>query len=421
MAMVGQKMSALEAIKRQIVMATGMDPDSVGQASYERAIRLRMTFLNLNSLEAYAARVSSSHDELQALVDEVTIPETWFFRDGEPFKCLVDSIAKGVIPLGDMEKLRVLSVPCSTGEEPYSIAMSLLASGLPVSRLQIDAMDISGRVLERARAGVYGPNSFRGVSQNMIRRYFDVSGERYEIHSDVRAAVTFRQGNILSSEFLASCQNYHVIFCRNLLIYFNVETKQRVLKKLHGLLKESGLLFLGHAETGRIDKDLFEAVRYPRAFAYQKSARKKTPVIDRQSFSVANNKESPIHPGFLGKVILSREDVRDAVVDMEGAPCSLSGISEMADRGELDNAERLCLQFLEKYRDSGEAYYILALIQLARGNELEGEKSLRKSLYLDPNHYESLTHMATLLEGQGKFEHAEKYRLRAQRVADRLE
>lgn len=411
-------MSSQETIKRHVVMATGLDPESLGEASFERAIKLRMTDLGVSSVDLYASRVSSSRDELQALVNEVTVPETWFFRDGEPFKYLVQAVTDGDFSLADNEKLRVLSIPCSTGEEPYSIAMALLEAGIPSSKMQIDAVDINSKVLVRAKAGVYGVNSFRGVPQHLIERFFTEDGGRYKISPEIKACVNFSAGNVVSPEFASVRTPYHVVFCRNLLIYFNVDTKKRVLKTLHRLLLDKGLLFLGHAETGRIDASLFDAIKKPRAFVYRKHDELKAVVGAGQAFDVrSRERRQKYPPNPLKENSFTRKEMPLAIPQVMGLP----EISELANRGDLNEARRHCQLYLKKHRDSSEGYYILALMQLAQGEDSECEVSLRKALYLDPNHYEALTHMASLLEGNGKQEQALKYRMRAQRIADRQE
>jgi chemotaxis protein methyltransferase WspC len=127
----------------------------------ERAILERQTANRLADTRAYFARVWTSKAELQALVEAVVVPETWFFRDPGAFDALSSVVRHGALPMAT-EPLRLLSVPSSSGEEPYSIAMALLDAGVPSARFQVDAMDISQVALERAAAAVYGRNSFRG-------------------------------------------------------------------------------------------------------------------------------------------------------------------------------------------------------------------------------------------------------------------
>ena len=115
---------------------------------------------------------SSRADEVQALVEEVVVPESWFFRDDRPFEVLADFARAGWLVDPARPPLSALSLPCAGGEEPYSIAMTLLEAGLPAGRFRVDAVDVSARSLARAIAGVYGPNSFRGAGRRLRPAYF---------------------------------------------------------------------------------------------------------------------------------------------------------------------------------------------------------------------------------------------------------
>ena len=138
----------------------GLDVASVGVSLIERAVKQRVIANDLRNISQYADLLQSCEPELQSLVEEVVIPETFFFRYPESFAALRQIVGEQF--LFGTKKLRALSVPCSTGEEPYSIAMTLLDAGLSLERFQIDAIDISAHLLDIARLGIFGGNSFRG-------------------------------------------------------------------------------------------------------------------------------------------------------------------------------------------------------------------------------------------------------------------
>src|SRR5262249_21641542 len=146
--------------------------------------------------------------------------ETWFFRDPASFDAFTQAALEwlGRNPAGT---LRILSVPCSTGEEPCSLAMRLLDSKVPPHRFVIDAVDVSGRSLARAQRALYGKNSFRGGDLSFRDRHFRETAEGFELSDTVRKCVRFHQDNVLAETFLAGHEPYQIIFCRNLLIYFD--------------------------------------------------------------------------------------------------------------------------------------------------------------------------------------------------------
>ena len=136
----------------------------------------------------------------------------------------------------------MLSLPCSSGEEPYSIAMALLDAGVPASRFQIDALDISERVVQFARRGLYGRNSFRGDALDYRDRYFTETGDGHQLSAQVMERVRFQSGNLFDAGLLAHAPAYDFVFCRNLLIYFDQATQERAVQVLRRHTREDGVV-----------------------------------------------------------------------------------------------------------------------------------------------------------------------------------
>src|SRR5947207_486084 len=198
----------------------GLDPLSLGPELIDRAVSDRMVACSVTDTCEYEERLRKP-DELQALIDAVIVPETWFFRDGEPFRLLQQHALNKWWPQHPGGKLRALSIPCSTGEEPYSIAMALMDGGLSPISFSFAGVDISTRSLEKAKAALYNYNSFRGAELSFRERYFKKTGAEYQLDATVCQAVNFIHGNLLDPLFLADRDPYDVVFCRNLLIYFD--------------------------------------------------------------------------------------------------------------------------------------------------------------------------------------------------------
>src|SRR5690348_15215475 len=163
----------------------GLEPASIGRPAIERAVLERQAANGLADTRAYFARVWTSKDELQALVEAVVVPETWFFRHPGAFDALSSVVRHGALPMAT-EPLRLLSLPSSTGEEPYSMAMALLDAGVPSARFHVDAMDVSRVALERAATGVYGRNSFRGTGTVGRDHHFETTSRGRRVCDRVR-------------------------------------------------------------------------------------------------------------------------------------------------------------------------------------------------------------------------------------------
>src|SRR5688572_21311309 len=260
-------MIRIESLLRREI---GLDAASIGSGLIQRTVRLRMKTHGHTTPEAYEHHLKNHPDELEELIESVVVTETWFYRDREPFHAF-GQMALQVLSATPQAAncLRVLSVPCSTGEEPYSLAMTLLDAGASPDGYVIDAVDISARALARARTAVYGRNSFRGKDLAYRDRHFrpllrsgaeggaNPNNRDYALNPRVRDRVQFHRANLLGEDFLSGHAPYDFIFCRNLLIYFDRATQQRALEKLHRLLTAAGTLFVGPAEMPLVAGNAF--------------------------------------------------------------------------------------------------------------------------------------------------------------------
>ena len=416
---------SLKTIKELLKQTIGLNVSSVGASNFERAVRHRMKALEIADVHAYGLKLRHA-DELRELIDEVIVPETWFFRNPASFTALQEFAVEWRAGRASGRKLMVLSMPCSTGEEPYTIAMAMDQAGLQPNEYQIDAFDISQRLLTKAKRGVYGRNSFRNKENEFRDRYFDLVGGIYVLNDKMRNAVNFQQGNLLDKYFGVGGQRYDVIFCRNLLIYFDRDTQNTAMQKFHGLLADDGLMLLGHAETPDFLRGNFARSEYVRSFSYRKVLGGTKPVKARTQFAAvtpppaALKKPAPMSPRakprmeFLETVELKRADQlpqTDAAV--------LRDAARLANRGELREAGTLCENYLRQHPTSAQAYYLLGLVREAEGkHQLVGEL-FKKAVYLDPNHYEAMIHLALHLVRYGDADSAKNLQQRAHRVLSR--
>jgi chemotaxis protein methyltransferase WspC len=417
-------MHRIEALLRKEI---GLDAASIGSSLIERTIRLRMKQHGLKKIEAYRDQLVSSPDELRELIEAVVVTETWFFRDREPFLAFTQLALNDWLPRHAQGGVRVLSVPCSSGEEPYSLAMALLDAGLPDTRFVIDAVDISANALARAERAVYGKNSFRGRDLAFRDRHFQSTPAGYALHPSVRRAVRFRRDNILDAGFLAGSAPYDFIFCRNLLIYFDRATQIATLAKLGRLLADNGVLFVGPAEMPLASEGGFASANLPLAFACRKSngeatrspSRKNSPTpgaeVKRRNGAEErgrNEISAAPFPPFPSAPQRTRDSSHAAP---DTAASALELARHHADTGRLAEAVTLCEAHLAKAGPSAEAYYLLGLVKDA-SDDPAAINYYRKALYLEPNHYETLIHLALWLEKTGDANGARPYKRRAERA-----
>lgn len=221
----------------------------------ERRLSRRVMLLNLNDFRDYYRFLlydSKREEELSAIMDILTVNETYFFREPNLLKAFSEEILPELREKNQhSKKLRIWSGGCSTGEEPYTIAMLILEDGRFFGwDIQITGSDISQRVLQVARKGVYGRNSFRQTDSYYIKKYFREEGEGFwRIKDSVKELVTFSYLNLLDPFRTRLIETMDVIFCRNVLIYFDMESRKKVIDMFYNKLCNGGYLLLGHAES----------------------------------------------------------------------------------------------------------------------------------------------------------------------------
>ena len=222
-------------------------------------------------------RFQASGEELQQLVNLMTVNETYFFREEYQFNCLVRSILPEVVARkaeqGDSSPIRIWIIPSSSGEEPYTVAMCLLErwAGIREHDVEIISSDIDTGILEQARAGLYSARSVNHVPPAYLEKYFRRSVRGYQICDDLRGAVEFTRVNLMDPADTRAYRNFDVIFCRNLLIYFDDLSRKQAAETFFDALKPGGFICLGHSESMSRISSLYKIRRFPEAIVYQKS------------------------------------------------------------------------------------------------------------------------------------------------------
>lgn len=415
----------LAEIENLLAQVIGLDAASVGIATIERAIQARMTACGLKEQPAYLEKLLSSATELQELIEAVVVSETWFFRDQEAFVALGQFVLHEWLPTGSPHKLRLLSIPCATGEEAYSMAMTLDELGLSADSFQIDAVDISERALVRARKAVYSRNSFRGKNLDFRDRYFETGSHGYRLSEGIRKRVLFQQGNLLSPDFFPGSHFFHFIFCRNLLIYLDLPAQTRAIEALKRLLTPEGLLFVGPAEAALLLNHQFVSAKRPLAFAFRHGT---TPPQKRPAEKkISRPRKAPVMlavPVLKPKSRLKTQRValgHPHPASTEKAEIDLKLARRFADEGRLEDAVKVCENYLKIQPSSVEALYLMAVIFDANGDREKARTYYRKALYLDPEHYESLMHLAYAAEKEGDVATVQNLRARAHRIKERMQ
>ncbi|MBP7865216.1 MAG: tetratricopeptide repeat protein [Acidobacteria bacterium] len=416
-----------EELGRLLAETAGLDPATTGPEGLDRAVEAIARRTGTRDEGGILSLLRGQPENLATLLEDLVVPETWFFRDGEPFLYLGD-LARDRLAEGN-RRVRVLSAPCASGEEAYSALMVLLHAGYRPADVEMDAVDISRRAVEKARKAGYGKRSFREPGwENLTNRWFTRRQDRLYLAPEVASLASFQVDNLNRPDFFFGREPYDFIFCRNLVIYLAEEARARVVRTVRRLLAPDGTLFVGHAEMIFFCRNGFEPVPRPRAFACRTEGLPTTtatpgrpstaPLPPPPDRPVGRAPAAPAHrPRREGPPRLPAPSPPAAPPPppAETGPDPVGAIRSLADRGQLRDAEHASRALLQKGSASAEIYCLLGTICAARGDLADAETAFQRAVYLEPECYEALVQLSLILEGRGETDAAARLRERARK------
>ncbi|MBI5472719.1 MAG: protein-glutamate O-methyltransferase CheR [Ignavibacteriae bacterium] len=237
----------------------------------------RVQALNLHNFTQYLnlLKNGAARDEMRWFYDTITINETFFFRNEPQFNALEEKLIPEILSKkgNGRNKLRVWSSASSSGEEAHTIGMIYLEKlkpKYPGLEIEIVGTDINASVVETARSGVYREYSVRNMPKHYLTKYFTQSDGRYVVRDDVRRLVRFENMNLFDKQRMRAMSSFDIVFCCNVLIYFDTKSKIQVVSQLYDSLNRGGYLFVGYAESLHGLSTAFELVNFPKTVAYKK-------------------------------------------------------------------------------------------------------------------------------------------------------
>lgn len=264
----------LSSFKELLLRTCGHSFEKEREQTLVTALRRRMAALGIDAGETYHATLLCNQDELLRLTELLTVNETYFFREPEHLSLVVDTLLPEFMATRHQKPIRIVSAGCSTGEEPYSIAIMLRERfGAECERLfAITGVDIDSSVIAAAKQGVYGKSSFRGVDRSLLERYFEPCGSgRFQVSDPVRKQVGFEVVNLLGTSYPQQMQLPDIILYRNVSIYFPGQVQREIFGKLAELLADGGCLLVGAAETFHHDIGILSLAKQDSLFFYRKT------------------------------------------------------------------------------------------------------------------------------------------------------
>ncbi len=446
--------NVLSTLQQIIAAHTGLHFRREDWGKLRQSLQDRMRRLKLRGPEEYLAllegRGAAGGREWREFIDLITTGESYFFRDKEQFGLLRNRVLPELISGGDRRgSVRIWCAGCSTGEEPYSIAILLdqLLPGADLREVLILGTDINTEAIDRARRGRYGRWSFRMADPDLVRRYFSQEGDTRVLDERIRRMVTFRVCNLMADRFpdpLSDIREMDLIICRNVFIYFSREAVSQVLEKIVQTLREGGYLLTGHGELHDQELGPLRPELLPESVIYRKLTEQEArPVAD--SHRVHPEKKKPttprerpgrhhppaakpfrrVPPGLtpqgelealffkgdyagvieLAESVIGAEPRNRAAYDLLARAC--------ANLGDYDKAATVCRKALDLDVTAIGPYLLLAHLAELRNDVEEARVLLKKAVYLEPAHVAPYLELACIYEREGDHGHARRLRATA--------
>jgi chemotaxis protein methyltransferase CheR len=417
---------------------SGMEFSGQRRADLERALERAFTEFGVSTADLLYDRLTGglggrgeAAATLETFIASLTVPETYFFRNQPQFEALEQRILPELIERRrDLRRLRIWSVGCASGEEPYSLAMLLrrVLPDLAAWDVTILATDLNRSLLEKAQRGLYTAWSFRDAPPDIQAQYFTQRGSQFELSPQVRGQVTFAYLNLADDSYpsaLTDTLEMDLILFRNVLIYFGAEMARRVIDRLYDALADGGWLLVGHAEPSISLFNRFTTHSFPSAIVYQKQIGAPeagdAPVVAPPRPAVPRRRGSDARkPAVFAGSHTPRPAARSAEPVRRAASAPATGEDDLlsqyqaakrlADQSQLEPAHRSILALLQRAPLFAPAYYLQGLILQELGDAEGALAALRRCVYVDAGFVMGHLALANLYTFAGQAERAQRYR-----------
>ena len=371
-------------LKAHLIKSTGLAFYEDRDEQLTGLIAGRLTDLGMSDCSSYEELLfdgSKGAAEMERLIAQLTIGETYFFRDEEQFAAMRDIVLPDILRRKQASKeLRIWSAGCATGAEPYSLAILLareMARSIVDWKISICATDLNRNYLRQAAEGKFRAWALRGVTDAVKRDCFSKEGLNWSIHPQYKQWISFHQMNLAGSPFSTPCAegaHFDLILCRNVMIYFTTEVRRRLIGDLYNSLEDHGWLVVGGCEHDSEGYKAFRSAEVSGAKLYQRVPVPRGPIKkprERAPLRMAAAPARPVEPH------PNPPPARD--------PPDMKSLRQLADRGEWQDAAEYGQRLLNQDRLNPAIHFYQALIFENLGIATESERSLRQALYLDRN------------------------------------
>jgi chemotaxis protein methyltransferase WspC len=391
-------------IRDWLARNTPLEPSLLEGAAFDALIAERVSVVTRGDFRAYLDALPGRPDEVDRLIAGVAVPETWLFRYPRSFDLLVEHL-RARLATG-APTIRLCSIGCATGQEPFCMAIAALHAGWSRDRVTIEAIDRSPEALAIAADGRYTASSIRGEIPVWAAQYLSHAGDRICIDDNARACVRFSHGDAAT---WSASHPFDAIFCRNLMIYLSTPARANLLRAIRDALLPGGLLFVGHAEMSAAIEGL-RPVRSPHTFALER--------VDKHAQELKPIPHTRASLGTVPSAAASLEvPTTPLTADSPLTAATLEDARALADAGKLRESEALLRSLTTQSPPSAVALELLGLIRMASNDSQAAQQCFERALYLEPARPASLLQLAVIFERAGNARQAAAYWDRARRAS----
>ena len=393
----------LERLAGYVGSRTGLVFPPYRRFDLERGLKHASAKTQVTGAEALIGRLETDKRVWERLIDEITIGETYFFREPEQFAYVRREVLPAIVALrGPAHRLRVWSAGCASGEEAYSLAIVLHEHGL-LKRANLLGTDLSAAAIARAKAGMYRAWSLRNLDPRLLS-YFVSSDEEHQVRDDIRERVRFEQLNLANSNPSPATSLLDLIFCRNVFIYLGPETLRQVSERLYDALAPGGYLMMGPSDP-MLGDERFEIITTPAGIVYRRPLSElgaalpspgKSSELERELARETVLAESGTLPSAAQRGTARRRGLstgrsaairqpaeRSLAPSEEDIAASAVSVRDLANSAGPSAAERACALAIERAPLAVELHYLHGLLLLELGESDRAFSALRRTLYLD--------------------------------------
>ncbi len=426
-------------ICQSIERESGLLMDQAGRRDLRRDLLLRMNKSGCASFNSYWRLLQDSErgpGEMQALINLLTINETYFMRIEEHFDILREHVLPTLLEQRPQRPLKIWSAGCSSGEEAYSILITLLESGCRPDSLRILGTDINQEMLEIARKGIFSGRTLRKIPPQILAKYFNSGPSGHVFKSELRSALEFRQHNLLQPGPAEQLPLFDIVFCRNVIIYFSRESTRQIIDFFYRQLKPDGFLFLGPSETLWNVSSNFEPLMFTKSFVYRRlnkpakpepvrpaaphavekttdrycsagnGSKQTLPTVDDQLSILAEEVEVLISLGDYQRAVSLVEDM--LLLNPGHRPAYLLQASIMANLEQKAELQALASTLQERIPIFPEFNYLLGRFYEAADDWHNAAAEYRKVLFIEPRFLAARNRLYRVLFKNGKLREAER-------------